>query len=119
VIHRFKIDENLPTEVAQVLAVAGHDATTVLDQNLGGEADSQISAICLAEGRVILTLDLDFADVRSYPPDEYAGIIVLRLSLQDKQSVIAIAQKLVVLLEHEPSSGKLWIVDETRVRIRD
>jgi Domain of unknown function (DUF5615) len=32
---RFKIDENLPIEVAELLRAAGHDALTVLDQNLG------------------------------------------------------------------------------------
>jgi hypothetical protein len=29
---RFKVDENLPAEVAQLLRAAGHDALTVVDQ---------------------------------------------------------------------------------------
>jgi len=32
---QFKVDENLPIEVAELLNVAGHDALTVLDQKLG------------------------------------------------------------------------------------
>ena len=33
---RFKIDENLPVEAAELLRQAGHDAVTVLEQHLGG-----------------------------------------------------------------------------------
>jgi hypothetical protein len=33
---KFKIDENLPVEIAALLQEAGYDATTVLDQELGG-----------------------------------------------------------------------------------
>ena len=36
---KFKIDENLPIEVAQLLNQAGYDAMTVYEQNLGGEIE--------------------------------------------------------------------------------
>ena len=39
---RFKVDENLPVEVAELLSSAGHDALTVFDQSLGGEHDRRI-----------------------------------------------------------------------------
>jgi hypothetical protein len=31
-----------------------------------------------------VTLDLDFANIRAYPPGKHAGIVVLRLKHQDK-----------------------------------
>ena len=70
---RFKVDENLPVEVAQMLRAAGHEAATVFDQHLGGSADSLIASICQQEERTLVTLDLDFADIRAYPPADYAG----------------------------------------------
>ncbi len=39
---RFKIDENLPGEVCNLLNSAGHDAISVGQQGLGGAADAQI-----------------------------------------------------------------------------
>ena len=33
---RFKTDENLPAEVADLLADAGHDASSILGQDMGG-----------------------------------------------------------------------------------
>jgi len=115
----FKIDENLPVEAAELLSGAGHDAMTVQEQGLSGEPDSHISAICMSESRAIVTLDLDFADIRSYPPEEYSGIIVLRLTRQDKLHVMQVLSGLVPRLEQTPFVGKLWIVDESTIRIRE
>ena len=82
-----KVDENLPVEATQILQDAGLDALSVHDQNMVGSADETIAVVCQRERRVIVTLDLDFADIRSYPPDAYFGIIVLRVVRQDKPHV--------------------------------
>jgi predicted nuclease of predicted toxin-antitoxin system len=84
---RFKIDENLPIEVAEALRQVGHDAATVLEQQHGGSADAQLATLCQHESRVLVTLDMDFADIRNYPPAEFPGLIVLRLRQQDKLRV--------------------------------
>jgi hypothetical protein len=38
---KFKLDENLPAGAARVLADAGHDVSTALQERLGGKPDSQ------------------------------------------------------------------------------
>lgn len=115
----FKIDENLPAELADILRNLGHDAATVYEELLEGNPDQIISMVCLQEGRAIVTLDMGFSDVRVYPPALFQGIIVLRLRSQDKPHIIATFQKAIPFLQTEPLIGKLWIVDETKVRIRD
>ncbi len=70
---KFKVDENLPVEIAALLREAGHEAATVLDQKLGGNADPSIASVCRNEDRALVTLDMDFADIRSYPPNQYPG----------------------------------------------
>ena len=115
---KFKVDENLPTEAANVLRGAGHDAVSVMDQQMGGQPDANVAAVCQQEDRVVVTLDLDFADIRAYPPADYPGIIVLRLARLDKRRVLSVMQRLVALVEQEPLAGKLWIVDESSVRVR-
>lgn len=116
---RFKIDENLPTEAAVALADAGHDALTIHDQKLVGEPDPRVAAVCLSEQRAFITLDLDFADIRAYPPGDFAGIVVLRPRTQAKQAVLSLLQHLVSLLTAEPLDGNLWILQETGLRIRE
>ena len=48
---RFKVDENLPVEVAELLRQGGHDAATVLEQHLSGSADSGVASLCHARLR--------------------------------------------------------------------
>lgn len=114
---RFKIDENLPAEVAAMLQAAGHDAISVLDQRMGGQSDASVAAACQQEERALITLDLGFADIRRYPPQDYAGLIVLRLQRQDKGHALEVLDRLVHLLAREPLPGHLWIVDEHAVRV--
>lgn len=116
---KFKVDENLPIEAAELLADAEHDSLTVHDQRMVGESDANLARVCRREGRAIVTLDLDFADIRSYPPSDYSGIIVLRPARLDKPHVLSILRRLLPILQSEPLSAKLWIVDETSVRVRD
>jgi predicted nuclease of predicted toxin-antitoxin system len=86
---RFKVDENLHYDVAEALRARGHDALTVHDQQMRGDPDSRLGEVCQAEGRAIVSLDLDFANIRDYPPRDYAGLIVLRLADQSRPYVFA------------------------------
>ena len=70
---KFKVDENLPTEYASILRGAGFEADTVSDEKLSGAGDTVLSERCRAEDRVLMTLDLDFANVQAYPPKSHPG----------------------------------------------
>jgi predicted nuclease of predicted toxin-antitoxin system len=115
---RFKIDENLHDDVAALFAADGHDAHTVHAEGLRGSNDSMLAAHCLNEGRVLVTLDRDFADIRAYPPADYPGLIVLRVGNQSRRHVLTVIAHVVDLLKHEPLASRLWIVSEAGVRIR-
>ena len=115
---RFKVDENLPLEAATMLRRAGHDAVTVLEQHLGGSDDAQLAALCQLESRILVTLDMDFSDIRNYPPVEFPGLVVLRLRQQDKPYALAVCKRFLQMLDQEPIEGHLWIVEENRIRIR-
>lgn len=114
----FKIDENLPAEVAKLLISAGHDAETVFDEGLVGADDRNIIEVCTSENRALVTLDLDFSNVRAYPPSDHSGLIVLRLRRQDKQHVLKVVSQILDMLERGQLVGRLWIVEEDRIRVR-
>jgi predicted nuclease of predicted toxin-antitoxin system len=115
---RFKVDENLPEELAELLRVAGHDALTVRAQNLHGKSDSTVFEVCSRESRALITLDCDFTDLRRYPPAERPGRVVLRFGRQDKWHILSHFAGVVRLFESQPLAGHLWIVEENQVRIR-
>ena len=115
---KLKVDENLPIDVAATLAQAGHDVATALDQGLGGVPDGQVAELCRKEGRAIVTLDADFADIRTYPPRDFPGLVVLRLKQQDKPHVLRVCERLGTALSGRKLEGTLWIVEGERIRIR-
>ena len=115
---KFKTDENLPLEASAVLRERGFDAETVWDEDLSGAEDRVIAARVQSEGRILLTLDLDFANIQAYPPDQYAGIIVLRLERQDKATVVAYVARIAAALGQRSPIGEPWIVQKDRIRFR-
>lgn len=116
---KFKIDENLPIELADELTKAGHDAQTVFEQRLQGQSDALLVTVCQQETRILVTLDLDFADIHAYPPRHFPGFIVLRPHWQDKPHMIELVRRMIPLLWKEPVEHYLWIVEESRIRIRN
>jgi predicted nuclease of predicted toxin-antitoxin system len=117
---RFVIDANLPRAVIAALERAGHQVEFARDVGLGAAPDEQIVARARESGTALLTRDMDFADVRRYPPDQYFGIVVVRLP------DTGVALEIVPVLERflldpgflEPLSGRLAIVEVDRVRFR-
>lgn len=115
---QFLIDENLPSEVAEVLRQAGHDAVMVLDCVHAGTPDPNVAALCVAQKRALITLDVGFGNTQLYPPqlrdkcrDDREDVrLVLRVGPQhDDPEVVLVEEELV---------GKLWVVDEELIRIR-
>ena len=49
-----------------------------MDGYYRGEDDPPILQAATNEGRMLMTFDLDFADIRHYPPGSHAGIVVFR-----------------------------------------
>ena len=76
---RFLLDANLPRAAIAVLVDSGHEAEFARDIGLAAAPDDQIAAHARQTRSALLTRDLDFADIRRYPPDQYHGIVVLRL----------------------------------------
>jgi predicted nuclease of predicted toxin-antitoxin system len=83
-------------------------------------ADAQIAAHALSTDAAIVSRDLDFADIRQYPPEKYSGLIVLRLP--DDTVAMEIATVLERFLSEprfiEQLRGRLAIVEKDRVRFR-
>ena len=113
-----KLDENLPPDAADYLRTIGFGASTVLEQGLGRAADTEIGETCKRDKQVIVTLDLDFSNIRNYPPEAYSGIIVVRLSKQGHDAIMRAFERIAGVLDRYPLDGRLWIVTDRSLRIR-
>jgi predicted nuclease of predicted toxin-antitoxin system len=114
---KVKLDENLGNRTIELFRETGHEVATVSGQGFGGSTDDGLIEACRAEGRVLVTLDLDFSNVLRFPPEQYAGIAVLRVPHPVELGTIR--ERVRVLLrasEREDLSGRLWIVEQDRIR---
>ena len=91
---------------------------TIREEQMSGAEDQVVAARAQREGRVLVTLDLDFSNIQAYPPERFAGIVVLRLRAQDKATVVEYMRRAVLVLRQRSPVGELWIIQHDRVRFR-
>ena len=115
---RFKLDENMPIKAVFFLQERGYEADSVFDENLNGVDDLKIITTCREEQRILITLDLDFSDIRAYPPKDFCGIIILRPKYQSTIQIMAMLESMLFFLKNETIDHSLWIVESTGLRIR-
>jgi len=115
---KFKLDENLPQELAGDLSGLGHHADTVYGEGLAGAEDATVVEAALAAGRILMTLDKEIASVLKYPIGEHAGVVLFRPDSSGRGEVLSFVRvRLESLLEME-LAGHLTVVGPTRIRVR-
>jgi Domain of unknown function (DUF5615) len=79
---------------------------------MAGAVDPDVAQACQKEARALVTLDLDFSDIRAYPPEDYQGILVFRPVLHSITTLVRLTTRIIPLLNQEPLIGHLWIVED-------
>lgn len=115
---RLLLDENLSPQQAAILREQGHDAIAVVDAGLSGQPDEKIRGFAIAENRVLLTLDSDFANMLRFPTSGTPGVIRLKIHPPTEQAVREQIQKALTLLKDTPLAGCLAVSHGDMIRIR-
>jgi predicted nuclease of predicted toxin-antitoxin system len=115
---RVKVDEDLPLAVARALRRAGHEAHTVIEQELGGAPDAVVWQAAQQENRLLVTADKGFADIREHPPGTHRGVVLLRPREDGIRPVMRLLEAL--LRDHalEQLSGCVTVVSPNGIRVR-
>jgi len=114
---KFKLDENLDVRLATAMQAKGFNGDTVLSEALSGTSDDGLFEVCKATDRVLITLDLDFANPLRFPPGAASGIMVLRPQSINLAQVRSLLFHALARLKQEDIKGRLWIVEPARVRV--
>ncbi|MGL5059534.1 MAG: DUF5615 family PIN-like protein [Microcoleus sp.] len=115
---QIKLDENMSLAHAELLRQEGYDCDRVTDEGLSGADDDIVWQQACAEGRFFITLDLEFSDVRRFPPGTHPGILLLRPGSRSRQSVLNVLSRVVSEQPLEMLQGCLVVADEMQTRIR-
>jgi predicted nuclease of predicted toxin-antitoxin system len=114
---KFKLDENFGASIQKIFQDRGHDCLTVLDEKLSGAPDNEILNVSTVENRILVTMDHDFGNVFTYPPEHGCGIALInppgRSSLKLSQALVL---TLLEALKSHDINGRLWIVEPGRIR---
>ena len=115
---RFLLDMNLSPVIAGQLNAEGHDAVHALNAGYGELSDQEIFARAAAEGRIVVTFDLDFGEIAGLADPPGSGIIMLRLRQAHRPHLwdrlcVAIAEASDAL-----SEGAVVLVEDARIRVR-
>ena len=114
---RIKLDENLPLALVSELTTAGHDIQSVPEEGLTGSPDSTLWRATQAEGRFLITQDLDFSDIHRFQPGTHHGILLVRLHNPSRNQL---AERVLSLFRHEQAaqwSGCFVVATDRKVRV--
>lgn len=117
---RFLVDADLPRATVDVLQQRSHEAFDVRDIGMGQAKDSEIARYAREKRLCLITGDFGFSDIRNYPPEQYAGIAVLKLPRDAGAKFIldlidGFLQQKEILAR---LSGSLAIIEPDRIRVR-
>lgn len=115
---KLKLDENISRHLKSILNQKGHEARTAEDEGFLGKNDVEVGAIAKTEGRMLFTLDLEFANLRKFPPGSHPGIVLFRPQSMGPLTVNSFIIRFVEETDLASLSGCLVIVDPMRIRIR-
>ena len=115
---RFLADMCVDVRIVRWLREQGHDATHLRDEGLHRMPDGEIFNKAISEDRVVLTFDLDFAEIAALTGGKKGSVILFRLRNTRTSHVI---ERLSAVLDDSLEvlgKGAVITVEETRHRIR-
>ncbi len=115
---QFLADMGVSLRVVEWLRAAGHDAVHLREQGLQRLPNGDIFQKAHAEGRIVLTFDLDFGEIVAGSAGKVVSVILFRL--RNTRSAFVITRLAVALQQSsvELQSGAVVVVEDGRHRVR-
>lgn len=115
---RFLGNMGISTRTIVWLRENGHDAIHLREQGLQRLPDSEILVKARDENRIILTMDLDFAQLLAIGKETLPSVILFRLEDERSEVVNARLRETLQIATDALASGAIISVDEDSIRVR-
>ena len=104
-----------PRAVDHLLA-AGHDVVHAASIGLATEPDTRILDVARAEGRIVVTADLDFPRLLALQRAEGPGVIVFRGGSYSDREMLALLDRVLAQAADLDLDHSITVIDQTRIR---
>ena len=116
---RFLLDADIPRSSAQVLRKLRYEVIDVRDINLGNATDEEIIKYAKENNFILVTRDIEFANVLRYPVGSHVGIVVLRLPFDfTSEQINSVLYDFIKSVKIEELVNSVTIVELGKYRIR-
>ncbi len=119
---RFFVDHCVPQAIVVALREAGHAVLRLRDYIPRDSADALVIAKAQEFNSILVSVNGDFADIVTYPPANYQGIVALQIR-NHPEIIPPLMTRLQTYLTVHPDmqhyQGKLFLVEVHRIRIRE
>lgn len=118
---RFLADHCISNFIIQTLQNAQHEVLRLRDLMPVDSPDPVVIAKAQEVNAILVSLNGDFADIVTYPPNRYKGIVALQLRNHSEvlpQLMTRLLAYLNLQSQMEHYQGKLLVVEVDRIRIR-
>jgi predicted nuclease of predicted toxin-antitoxin system len=112
------VDHCVPAKFVRLLRDWGHTASPSTDHIAPDASDTDVVALAQTLDAILITADLDFANIFDYPPGDYQGILVLRYDPAEESALELTLRQVLTDLDRDALRGVLVIVEAQRYRIR-
>ncbi len=112
------LDENLSPRDSAELRSNGYDACGAVEVWLSGATDEQILHFAVENGRILMTLDADFANIIRFPPEQTHGVVRLKVHPPTEGNIRHVIRRALLALRNIDLTGRLAVVDGDKIRIR-
>src|ERR1700685_1509350 len=111
---RFLLDMNMPLAAANALRAEGHDVVHAREAGLSGLADREIFARAVADGRILISFDLDFGDIAVVAADHGPGVVLLRLRSPRREHMLDRLRTAIGVAGDQLADGAIVLVEDAR-----
>jgi len=119
---RFLADHCISNTIVRALRDESHEVVRLKDVLSVESPDTIVIAKAQEIGAILLSMNGDFADIVTYPPKNYKGIVALQMR-NHAEVLDQLMVRLTAYLGTQPAMehyrGKLLVVEVNRIRIRE
>ncbi len=115
---RYLADHNISVRTVVLLKSTGCDICRVSDFLPSHAEDLQVLELARAEGRTVITQDLDYSALLASGGHNRPSLLSVRLHNNRPEHIASVLEKILPAIEPDLQAGAIVVVEETRVRVR-